>query len=473
MEKLTTLLIFILLCVQGSAIQQIRWGSTSDPLNGLTITWRNTGTHDSIQWGYTSSMTNGTFAGVRRNGYTNYFFNYTFPSVTPNSTIYYQLFDSGSGSWDSQLTYITAPPVESTNFSFLALGDSRTNMGTWNQISTLCNSKHADFTIFTGDLVASGASNSNWDNWFNNATQYLRNNLSYYCIGNHDASDTVKFENNFTLPMVSNTKLHYFFSYGNAVFICMNTENISTSEYNWMVNVLQENQSKTWKVVFFHRPFFTTGRHAGEMNAYLSTWWAAFDTYGVDLVLNGHDHMYERSKPINYTVSPNAPVPEYGSGSGQGRCEIVCGSAGAPLYTGSPSAWFIQKYQSVYHICKIDVTDCILTDSTFSVSGGLIETFSLNKCIIGIDTNDQKPNKLLCAPNPTEGNFTLHYSSLLTGEAIITIFNMTGNKVAQGKARKTMYDMEYTFNLSNNARGIYLVQVELGNTKVTDRLELK
>ena len=472
MKKIAIILVLITLGMHCIAIQQIRWGSSGDPLNGLTITWRNTGTHDSIRWGYTSSMDNGTFAGVRRNGYTNYFFNYTFPSVVSDSTIYYKLFDSGTSSWGPQLTFKTAPPIDAATFSFLALGDSRSNMATWGQIATRCNSKHANFSIFTGDLVKSGASNTDWNSWFDNGAQYLQDNLVYYCIGNHDATDTAKFVNNFTMPMASNTKLHYSFTYGNAVFICMNTENITTSEFNWMVGVLQANQSKTWKVVFFHRPFFSIGPHANEMNALLNTWWAAFDTYGVDLVLNGHDHMYERSKPINYTVSPNAPVSQYGSGPGQGRCEIVCGSVGAPLYTGSPK-WFIQTYQSAYHFCKIDVNDEILTDSTFSISGGVIETFSLNKYVTGTENSNNEVNRIVCVPNPTEGGFILHYYSPDIGDALITITDMNGKTVIQENIQKTVYDLDYKIDLSKNAKGGYIVQVVLKNRKVSAILELK
>ena len=95
-------------------------------------------------------------------------------------------------------------------------------MGPWSQIATQCNSKQSNFTIFTADIVDDGSINSEWDNWFNYGVQYIQNNLFYHCIGNHDATDTLKFENNFTLPMASNTKLHYSFTYGNALFICMN-----------------------------------------------------------------------------------------------------------------------------------------------------------------------------------------------------------------------------------------------------------
>jgi hypothetical protein len=472
MKKITIILVFTAMFIQASAIQQIRWGSTGDPLNGLTITWRNTGTHDSIQWGYTSSMTNGSFAGVMRNGYADYLFSYLFPSVTANSTIYYKIFDSNTGSWGTQMTFKTAPPVDTKIYTFLALGDSRTNMTPWSQIANLCNSKHADFSIFSGDLVDDGADDSDWDDWFDNAVQYLQNSLNYYCIGNHDADDTSTFVNNFTMPMANSSKMHYSVTYGNAIFICMTTEDTTTEEYNWLVSTLQANQSKTWKVVFFHRPFFTIGPHAGEMNGELSTWWAAFDTYGVDLVLNGHDHMYERSKPINYTLSPNAPVAQYGSGPGQGRCEIVSGGAGAPLYTGTP-AWFTQTYQSAYNFCTLSVNDCTVTDSTFDNNGALIETFSLNKCNTGIENKTQMMNPMTCIPNPSMGSFTLYYRSSLNGVATITVTDLHGKMVQQEQVQKAQYELEYKIDLSKQAKGFYLVQVEVGGQKNSVKIEVK
>jgi len=182
--------------------------------------------------------------------------------------------------------------------------------------------------------------------------------------------------------------------------------------------------------------------------------------------------MYERSKPINYTVSPNAPVAQYGSGPGQGRCEIVCGGAGAPLYTGTP-AWFTQTYQSNYNFCKLVVNDCTITDSTFNNSGALIETFSLNKCNTGIENRNLIANAIYCVPNPSGSSFTLHYNCSLTGEATINVLDMNGRQVAQYKTQKTEENLEYKIDLSNHAKGTYIIQVEMNNKTDRTMVELQ
>lgn len=88
--------------------KHIRWGTTKNPLEGLTISWTNStsATTDQIKWGYTTSYEKGISNVSSRAGYsssTNKFFSFTFPGVlNANSTIYYSLYDSVSGVWSAQ-----------------------------------------------------------------------------------------------------------------------------------------------------------------------------------------------------------------------------------------------------------------------------------------------------------------------------------------------------------------------------------
>ncbi|NVO03622.1 MAG: metallophosphoesterase [Bacteroidetes bacterium] len=455
-------IIFCILFTSGvKAINQIRWGSSDGPINGLTITWSNSGTSDSIKWGYSSNLEMGTSVGTIRPGYLDNFFKYSFQNVQANSTIYYKLFDSNLSSWTTEMTYQTAPPQNDTSFSFIAMGDSRTDMTTWNQISNLANSKHGNFAIFTGDIVTNGANNLDWDDWFFNGSQYINNNLVFHCIGNHDLSDSANYQKIFDLPEVNGSELYYSFVYNNAVFICLNSEDpANLNQYNWLLNTLNTNKDKTWKIVFFHRPFYTTGGHIGDMNAYFNTWWKAFDDYGVDIIFNGHDHLYERTKPLNRNINKIAPVPSYGSDPDKGRCQIVCGGAGAPLYTGN-ATWFIEKYQSKHHLCKININGKILTDTTFSETDSIID-------ILKIDKNPSSNiifNKISIFPNPTNDFFTLKYNSLELGEAKITIYDMDGKEVSNKKVIKQNENLELNYNIENISKGVYNVELRIGDKK--------
>ena len=478
-------LLLSMLCFQNiKAINNIRWGSNDSPLHGLTITWSNSGSNDSIKWGYTSSLEKGSSLGLKRNGYSGSFFKCTFPDVTANSTLYYQLYDSKTSSWSALKIFKTAPPADTKNFSFLAMGDSRDGLNTWNKVSNLGAAKKTNFTIFNGDIVANGGNGGQWDSWFNQGANFLGNNIVYHSLGNHDAASVPTFLNNFELPKGETSSLYYSFTYGKAIFICLNSENPGdAAQANWLVQTLKTNQDKKWKVVFFHKPFFTIGTHAGEMNGYLNSWWKAFDDFGVDLICNGHDHMYERTKPINMSISAKAPVTTYGNLPGQGRCQIVCGGSGAPLYSGSPN-WFIESYKSNYNFCKFDIKGSILYDTTYSESGAILESFVIDKSAqdvvppdttivppvdttgnnhhttnISVNTKNQVFNPLIIVPNPVEGNFSLHYTSAVLGEALIKIFDVAGKEIASESVQKTKPDFEYKYNLSGQQPGVYVVKV--------------
>ncbi len=479
--KKTFLFLFSISCFHvNAAIKQIRWGSSGDPLNGLTVTWSNNGAADSIKWGYTATFEKGKFLGTKRTGYASgvSFFKYVFPAVTASTTIYYELYDSGTHAWGTQSTFTTSPPVNSTTFAFSALGDCRDYPATLTTISNLVSARKPALTLFNGDLTLLGNSSSEFDAFFTAASNFLANNLVYHAEGNHDAASPSTFSNLFDLPVTNGTNLYYAVKYGNAIFITLNTCNPGdAAQLTWLKNTLAAaaaDPTIVWKIVSCHHPFFNTGSHTGDMDAYRSTIWKACDDYGVDLVFNGHDHNYQRSKPINLNASPvGTPVSLYGSATGQGRCEIISGGAGAGLYSqnsSSADAWAINTFNKNYNYVFCSVQDCKIVITAYGQTNNVIDSFTLDKtgttgCTTGIAGVVEKFNPISVVPNPTAGMFTLHYSSELTGDAIIKIYDMNGKEVASEKITKNEKDLVYNYNLANHAKGIYTVSVIMENQK--------
>ncbi len=106
----------------------------------------------------------------------------------------------------------------------------------------------------------------------------------------------------------SGTKAFYSFDYGNTHFINLDSYgmdegiyrlyNTKGAQYQWLIRDLKANKS-LWTVVFFHHPPYTKRGHDSDIEEELrllrETLVPVFDTYKVDLVLNGHSHIYERS----------------------------------------------------------------------------------------------------------------------------------------------------------------------------------
>ncbi len=466
MKKIYLFLLFMFLFTQLLFGQDhIHWGSTEDPLQGLSITWHSAGTSDQIKWGYTTFYEQGTFSGVRRSDYSGYLYDYTFPTVEASSTIHYSI--SSDGAWTSDMIYLTSVSPTSTNFSFIAGGDSRTNLGDWETAANKLASESVDFHLFLGDNVNSGSSTTDWNNWYTRGADFLAKNLIYHTGGNHEYGNI--YLNQFVLP--GNEKW-YSFEMGNTIFICLLSENPgNTAQYTWLVNELSTT-TKTWKIVYFHKPFFTTGGHANDMNSYRGSWWKAFDDYGVDVVLGGHTHYYLRSKPINLKVSTTSPVAEYGSNPGQGRLQIVSGSYGAPR-TSTGSGWFIEKNISTMNYTKFELNDSLLAMNAYSMAGTLIDSVIISKQeATGIIVFETKlPTEYTLNqnyPNPFNPETKIDFHLPVASDVSIRIFNALGQEV------RTLVNQVYpggvhraVWNASDNSgnkvsSGVYIYQIKAG-----------
>lgn len=184
-----------------------------------------------------------------------------------------------------------------------------------------------DFIALTGDIV-----NNSWAGYTPTLEQWewaLTDTFSVLkdvpvmpVAGNHEAADH-DFSSRFTLPVPegSDTKTgaYYSFDYNNAHFICLNTNDtenaksetqatgLSAAQYAWLEEDLKEHKDAEWLVVEMHKGVYDAGAHC--LNTTGEDYDIAkirgqvaplFTKYGVDLVLQGHDHLYSRSYPLVY-----------------------------------------------------------------------------------------------------------------------------------------------------------------------------
>lgn len=359
-----------------TSIDHIRWSSKLNPLDSAAISWRSNGTSDKIKWGYTFSLEKGEFIAVIDSDYVGSLklHRYFFEHLAPSSTVYYRLFDSADSGWTNTMSMKTAPDPASNHFKFTAGGDSRTNLSDWHLVSEAI--ERADFSLYLGDLTADGTNDRCWEDWYSYGQKFIENNMVFYVRGIHDLGD--KFGNNLVNP---GNGLYYSFAYGNSVFIALDAPGTESWQEQavFLEDVLKQNSDKTWKFVFFHSPFFTSQVHTGEMDVLRSTWWKIFDDYGVDFVLNGHEHSYLRSVPINLNVSETAGVPQYGSLPGQGRCQIISGQYGAPPY-GLHEGWFVAKTFVRMHYTTFEVNNSELMFKAIDAqTGEVFDSLYLNK----------------------------------------------------------------------------------------------
>ena len=203
-----------------------------------------------------------------------------------------------------------------------------------------------DLWLLLGDNAYPDGTDSDYQKAiFEMYPETLRTSPVWPAVGNHDAQSANSITQSgvyfdiFTLPTrgqaggaASGTEAYYSFDYANSHFICLDSHDSDRSADGAMMQWLKADLASTrreWLIAFFHHPTYTKGTHdsdkdadsAGRMNDMRAIFLPVLETGGVDLVLTGHSHVYERSFLLDghYGKSPTFDAATHVKQTGDGR----------------------------------------------------------------------------------------------------------------------------------------------------------
>ncbi|MBE6783992.1 MAG: metallophosphoesterase family protein [Ruminococcaceae bacterium] len=121
-------------------------------------------------------------------------------------------------------------------------------------------------------------------------------------IGNHD-DDSTLYGDIFNNPnevfelFKSEAGTGYFYTYGDVLFITINSENTSLTDTKRVIsNAVKAHPDKKWRVVTMHRNPYSASLSDEDFSDIRLLFSSLYDCYDIDLVLSGHDHLYSRTK---------------------------------------------------------------------------------------------------------------------------------------------------------------------------------
>ena len=235
-------------------------------------------------------------------------------------------------------------PLKPGSVRFAVIGDSGTGDSFQNEVAgQMVKAREAfpfDFVVMLGDNINGGHSPGQFASEFEQPYKILLDaGVKFYAtLGNHD--DPVEC---FYKPFNMGGQKYYAYSKGNVRFIVLNSNYMDSPQLDWLEKELSGNTS-AWKIVYFHHPLYSDGRFHGPDTDLRARLVPLFEKYGVNVVLAGHEHVYERIKPqhgIYYFVLGNAgqlrphnlkPSPEMAAGFDEDRCFMLMEVAGDELY---------------------------------------------------------------------------------------------------------------------------------------------
>jgi hypothetical protein len=310
--------------------------------------------------------------------------------LQPSTAYSYTLQMNGADLTSGTDRFVTAPAPGTGTTRFIAFGDSGIGSPEQYALARLMAADHFDFMMHLGDIVYGSsattgpATHTGYQQWFFDVYRdILRGKPVFPTIGNHDDAigNGRAYRDVFVLPEDGATATYpdhaerfYSFDYGPVHFVSLDTETafLDTARRQAQIAWLQADLAATareWKVVFFHRPPYSTGFEHGSDLTIRSVFAPILEQNGVQLVLNGHDHDYERTLPMKTSSDPSARPVTY----------IVSGGGGAALYTVSGGS-FTAAARSAYHYVRGEATECQLIVQPIGLDGAPFDTLTLDRC---------------------------------------------------------------------------------------------
>ena len=296
--------------------------------------------------------------------------------LAPHTVYYYDVGATGLvlAGGDLDHSFRTSPMPDSTPFTRIwIIGDSgqcsQTQLGCDDAIAVadaylaFAAGDLADVWLMLGDNAYNwGTDNQHSKGVFDTFANILRNTVLWPSPGNHEfvgsdsPTQTGPYYESFTMPtageaggVASGTEAYYSFDYGNIHFVTLDSHDTDRSApanpttnicppaeggamYQWLCADLQ-NTDREWLIAYWHHPPYSKGSHdsdnpadsEGRLVDMRERFVPVLEAYGVDLVLAGHSHSYERSVLID---------GHYGLSSTFGPEHTVNGGDGDPTGDG-------------------------------------------------------------------------------------------------------------------------------------------
>ena len=232
-----------------------------------------------------------------------------FENLKPNTLYAYRV--GFAENWSEWIQFKTANDTYSPT-QFVYFGDAQNDiLNHWSRVIRMAykTAPDASFVIHAGDLVDSAHKDNEWAQWFKAGGFIHSQWTAIPVVGNHEFQRfdgyegtlprrlSIQWRPQFTLPVEENLdeKLHetvYSVEYQDILVLVLNSTGQLEEQTEYIREKLTNSDAK-WKIVTNHHSVFSPAE-GRDFEYARKVWKPLFEKYGVDLVLNGHDHTYAR-----------------------------------------------------------------------------------------------------------------------------------------------------------------------------------
>jgi len=366
--------------------KQVRLAFGSELHAQMSVTWQTQQPVDSpvVEFGDTPAL--GRHAPAERISYpyaTGVIYRALLQELEAGRRYYYRV-GSAQGGFSRAYAFRT-PQRGLHNFVFTAFADHGTTRFSV-QNSRNVAAVNPTFHFIAGDLSYADGRQPIWDTYLEQLELLAARVPVMVCFGNHENERIgdqrigyIAAETRFAMP----NKGHYYaFTISNARFVAFNSnERASEPQHQWLERTLhaaRRDPALRWLIVFAHHPLYGSTQRRGNNESMIRRFQPLFDRYRVDLVIHGHDHVYERMYPMREGRAVIRKSNRYPQG--KGTVYVTCGGGGASLYelAPEPTPWTAKREKTYCYLkVRVPVHDALRVEA-YRIDNTLIEAFEID-----------------------------------------------------------------------------------------------
>lgn len=336
---------------EGTLASEVQWGSSPDPAS-----WPKENRTSGYTWNTPPGQINPLGDARMHEAYV--------CGLSPDTTYYYRVGGGPEGKevWSDVYSFKTTPRDPGKTIKVAVSGDSRGQAGqAWRLIQRRAMAEAVDLEVFSGDTVNFATDQLEWEQWLDLAWKdddgsllTLGQILTLPAHGTHE-NHTALYFGNIVMPQ----DLERFPKYGELFFsVDVGPVHFVVVDDFWIANPADDpefagvfepwlradlqaadaNRAEVpWLVMVHHHSAYSSSSHGTDADVLRNRafFGPIFDEFHVDLALAGHDHNYERTKPLRTTPDGTTAVVQ--QSFADGTVYVVCAGAGSDAYGAGTS----------------------------------------------------------------------------------------------------------------------------------------